>query len=527
MLLKVVGEDCEEAPTRSAQRPPLGMVTHRRLRRSHQRRVRPGPWQAMLREHVAAGRSSRVCTSSRSRSATTSATSCRVRAERRRRRGRPRDPRPPRRMARRGAATRLLALRRRAPVGHGLRPAGAFQAARLVDDRASGQAAPPVARHRARTFDSPHRLHRRPRAGLTTTLGYSNPPGPPGAHRAAPPATPRKRRHRRAVRRAPRQGWGQPKVSKIETGKQLPSTTDIEAWAAARSADASRTARTARPRPHRVRSFRDRFVELAGADSSRTPSAPPNSPPRASPLRTLLVPGILQTADYARELSTFPAAPASGRQRGGDQPHDRRAPPPPGDPLRARPRHHPAPRRGRPPHPRRLARRPCGDSSSTSPGSPKPSLPPRSRSSLRGPSPNRHAQRLATHRRPRHDRDRRRQPRDRRPPTRRPYWHHTQLLLNTAASGPDDANLPRLDSGLQPLSASDPLANRGARPSQSSAVDHCHKRGVRGVAPLLLPERKRSTAIRIEFRAAASRERSRRGAISVASASGVGCFRAS
>src|SRR5262245_59430628 len=33
-------------------------------------------------------------------------------------------------------------------------------------------------------------------------------------------------------------GWGQPKVSKIESGRQLPSADDVEAWAEATGANA-------------------------------------------------------------------------------------------------------------------------------------------------------------------------------------------------------------------------------------------------------------------------------------------------
>jgi len=68
---------------------------------------------------------------------------------------------------------------------------------------------------------------------------------------------------------------GQPKVSKIEIAKQLPSAADVEAWAAAANAETSRSARAARPCPQRVRErprplHRTRPAWIA----PKTPSAP-------------------------------------------------------------------------------------------------------------------------------------------------------------------------------------------------------------------------------------------------------------
>jgi transcriptional regulator with XRE-family HTH domain len=105
-------------------------------------------------------------------------------------------------------------------------------------------------------------------------------------------------------------GWTQPRVSKIETGKQLPSTTDIEAWAAATEADAAELLELLDRARIEYRSFRDRFVELAGADRLQDAiGAAELAATRIAHYEPLIVPGILQTPDYARELLQLPSGP--------------------------------------------------------------------------------------------------------------------------------------------------------------------------------------------------------------------------
>jgi hypothetical protein len=62
------------------------------------------------------------------------------------------------------------------------------------------------------------------------------------------------------------EGWGQPKVSKIETGKQLLTAADVNAWAAATDADASELLVLLDRARIEYATFRERYAELAGAD---------------------------------------------------------------------------------------------------------------------------------------------------------------------------------------------------------------------------------------------------------------------
>jgi transcriptional regulator with XRE-family HTH domain len=111
-------------------------------------------------------------------------------------------------------------------------------------------------------------------------------------------------------------GWGQPKVSKIETGKQLPSAEDIMAWAAATGTDPAELLELLDRARIEYASFRERYTELAGADRLQDAiAAAETAATRIAHYEPTLVPGILQTADYARELLHLPSGPA---QSGAD-----------------------------------------------------------------------------------------------------------------------------------------------------------------------------------------------------------------
>ena len=88
--------------------------------------------------------------------------------------------------------------------------------------------------------------------------------GSPGSgRRAAGTATPGPR-GKFAARRG--DGSGQPKVSKIETGKQLPTPADVNAWADATHGDAAELLDLLDRARIEYASFRELYVDVAGAD---------------------------------------------------------------------------------------------------------------------------------------------------------------------------------------------------------------------------------------------------------------------
>lgn len=108
-------------------------------------------------------------------------------------------------------------------------------------------------------------------------------------------------------------GWPQSKVSKIETLKQLPTESDVIAWVEATGA-ASRT-------PEMLERLRYARVEYAGwKDAYRSSGAAgtqadllamEKQSTRIAEFQPAMIPGLLQTADYAREFLHLPCGPLS------------------------------------------------------------------------------------------------------------------------------------------------------------------------------------------------------------------------
>jgi Domain of unknown function (DUF5753) len=100
-------------------------------------------------------------------------------------------------------------------------------------------------------------------------------------------------------------------VSKIETGKQLPTAADIHAWAAATDAETPELLELLDRARIEYATFRERYAEVAGADRLQDAiGAAEAAATRIAHYEPVLVPGILQTADYARELLHLPSGPA-------------------------------------------------------------------------------------------------------------------------------------------------------------------------------------------------------------------------
>jgi hypothetical protein len=106
-------------------------------------------------------------------------------------------------------------------------------------------------------------------------------------------------------------GWRQPRVSKIETAKQLPTRDDINAWAAATNADPAELLDLLDRARIEYSTFRERIADLAGVDRLQDAiGAAETAATRIAHYQPVLIPGILQTADYARELLHLPTGPA-------------------------------------------------------------------------------------------------------------------------------------------------------------------------------------------------------------------------
>lgn len=105
-------------------------------------------------------------------------------------------------------------------------------------------------------------------------------------------------------------GWGQPKVSKIETGRQLPSEADVEAWARATGAKPEEFQALLRRARYEFATSKDKYDEAGGAAANQDLTA---AQEQASTLiagySPQVIPGFLQTAGYAQAMLTLPGGP--------------------------------------------------------------------------------------------------------------------------------------------------------------------------------------------------------------------------
>jgi transcriptional regulator with XRE-family HTH domain len=101
-------------------------------------------------------------------------------------------------------------------------------------------------------------------------------------------------------------GWGQSKVSKIETGRQLPTEDDIRQWARAVGAPAAKVeellASLERAKVE-FATWREQYRAAgSGADKQADIRALEARATRIGEFQPAFIPGLLQTAQYAREL---------------------------------------------------------------------------------------------------------------------------------------------------------------------------------------------------------------------------------
>lgn len=105
-------------------------------------------------------------------------------------------------------------------------------------------------------------------------------------------------------------GWGQPKVSKIESGRQMPTADDVVAWATATGAPSETMLGLLRRAQHEYETFRDAFRTDGGAvGHQETHFAAEQSASTIFVFHPNIVHGLLQTADYAGRLLRLPGGP--------------------------------------------------------------------------------------------------------------------------------------------------------------------------------------------------------------------------
>jgi transcriptional regulator with XRE-family HTH domain len=106
-------------------------------------------------------------------------------------------------------------------------------------------------------------------------------------------------------------GWVQPKVSRFENARRLPSTADVEAWAAAAGADPVPLLDLLERARHEYATFRQMYAAAGGADVWQDASeAADLAVKRIARYQPNIVLGWLQTGQYAYEALHLPGGPA-------------------------------------------------------------------------------------------------------------------------------------------------------------------------------------------------------------------------
>ncbi|MCP2255212.1 Helix-turn-helix domain-containing protein [Prauserella aidingensis] len=120
-------------------------------------------------------------------------------------------------------------------------------------------------------------------------------------------------------------GWVASKVSRVENGRTLPSDADLAAWAAAVDADAD-TLATLRDEARELRLDRDRWkrrLRHGHATVQRDTAASERSASHITMVEFFLVPGLVQTPDYARRVFEIAAAMADSPDDADDAVRER------------------------------------------------------------------------------------------------------------------------------------------------------------------------------------------------------------
>jgi transcriptional regulator with XRE-family HTH domain len=112
---------------------------------------------------------------------------------------------------------------------------------------------------------------------------------------------------------AERAGWGQPKVSKIERGRQLPTEADIRTWTSLTGESTALGDLLDLLERARVEyaTFREQYEVAGGASALHADMAALEAQATVlGSFQPAMVPSLVQTAEYAREMLNLPCGPA-------------------------------------------------------------------------------------------------------------------------------------------------------------------------------------------------------------------------
>jgi hypothetical protein len=105
-------------------------------------------------------------------------------------------------------------------------------------------------------------------------------------------------------------GWAQPKISKIESGRQFPTAADVRVWATATKADLAKLLALHERALHEYEAFRDSYDSGGGPDRHQDSyGAAERAATLINGFQPNIVHGLLQTPDYARHLLQLPGGP--------------------------------------------------------------------------------------------------------------------------------------------------------------------------------------------------------------------------
>jgi len=106
-------------------------------------------------------------------------------------------------------------------------------------------------------------------------------------------------------------GWDQPKVSRIERGKQLPTPDEIVAWASETGANPEELITMRDRAAAEYDTFRSRYTAAGASGFQDAIGAAEARATRVAEYQSIVIPGILQTPDYARDLLHLEGGPAT------------------------------------------------------------------------------------------------------------------------------------------------------------------------------------------------------------------------